>query len=406
MKSNDRTEVVPGSSPTLSIDENDTANTPSDSESVSPTLPVELYRTEPNIYALTTKTKVSMYTHVTRKRVIAVLSKIPNLSALLTAQLKEMPVHLLSTPSHDYYPEEWLNDLKQAEIVISDPAGLGAFSNYLPSIQWCQSTFAGPDATITTIKNTPNLLQLVENNTLQITRIGSKLSMPMSEYVLSMIIRIERRFDLLYTHQSNNEWTSDTYNAMGYKTIKQLRFGIFGIGDIGLTIAKSLKYGFNAQYIVGLSKTSKSNDTEYESVFNKCYVLEELDTLLQNEELDYIICALPSTKDTQYLLDNERLAMCKSKPWIINIGRGDLIETSQLILALDSHTISGAVLDVFENEPLDANSSLWSRDNVIVTPHISGLTFADDVVDVFMGNLERYLNQQPLRYLVDIHKGY
>ncbi len=101
-----------------------------------------------------------------------------------------------------------------------------------------------------------------------------------------------------------------------------------------------------------MSRTSKSNDKQYQELFTKCYTFEELDTLLETEELDYIICALPSTKETKFMLDFDRLRKCKSKPRLINIGRGDLIKTNELVNALDSNVISDVVLDVSEEEPL------------------------------------------------------
>ena len=357
-----------------------------------------------------------MFTQATNKPLIAVLTAVPNVTTSLVPELNSLPVQLLSNPPNitfddeiklSEFPSEWLSSLNNAEIMISDPRHLGIFKDHLSSLKWCQSTFAGPDGTIKTIKNTPNLLERVENNSLKMTRIGSKLSMPISEYVISNIIRIERRFDKLMDDQNSNLWSQDRYTQHGFRSIKSLRFAIFGIGDIGSTIARSLKYGFGAENIVGLSRTSKADDPEYLELYNKLYTVSELDDLLENESLDYIICVLPHTTETKYLLNCERLNKCKkSKPWLINVGRGSLISTDELLNALDFGILNGAVLDVFESEPLDPNNKLWNKENVIITPHVSGLTFTQDLVDVFVHNLDRYLKDEELDYLVDIHRGY
>ena len=356
-----------------------------------------------------------MFGQATEKPLIAVLTKIPNVANSLVPELNALPVQLLSNPENIKFGETlqisqcdnvWLSQLDKAEIVISDPENLGIFKDHLSSLKWCQSSYAGPDGTIKTIRNTQNLLEKIENDSLKVTRVGAKLSMPISEYVVSNIIRIERRFDQLKDAQNSNIWAQDKYEKYGYRPIKSLKFAIFGIGDIGTTIAKSLKYGFGAENIIGLSRTSKSNDKQYQEIFNKCYIFEELDELLENEEIDYIICVLPHTKETQHMLNAKRLKKCKTKPWLINCGRGSLIESNELLNALDGDIISGAVLDVFEQEPLNPNNELWNRDNVIITPHVSGLTFPEDLINVFMHNLDRYLNDQELEYLVDVHRGY
>merc|ERR1712154_324934 len=104
--------------------------------------------------------------------------------------------------------------------------------------------------------------------------------------------------------------------------------------------------------------------------------------------------------------NEKRLEDCKNQPYFINVGRGDVIDTDELIKCLDNGVIGGACLDVFENEPLDESNALWQKENVIITPHISALTFPTDVTDVFMRNLTRYQNGEQLEYLVDIETGY
>ena len=370
------------------------------------------------------------------KSLVANLTDVP-VSGILVNKLQSLPVRLLSKPSsisafddlrsENEYPKEWLSELNDSEIINADPPNLGLFKNYLSTnLRWCQSTFAGPDATVNTVVNERRLLERVENKQLFITRVGAQLSVPMSEYVVSMIIRIERRFDELIIAQNAKSWTNRLYTQKGYTPIKELKFCILGIGmfhtsmhkimyilfdsckgDIGCSIAKSLKFGFDARKIVGLSKTAKSDDPKYQTLFNECYVFEEIDQMFaENTDIDYIINCLPSTASTKYLLNSNRLGTCTKRPFFINVGRGDVIKSDELVNCLNNDVLCGACLDVFENEPLDCSNPLWNTKNVIITPHISALTFPEDVVNVFMNNLEKYRNGEPLEYVVDIDAGY
>ena len=90
----------------------------------------------------------------------------------------------------------------------------------------------------------------------------------------------------------------------------------------------------------------------------------------------------------------------------INVGRGDVINEKSLLMALDEQWISGAILDVFEEEPLPMHSKLWGRSDVIVSPHVSGLTQSSDVPKVFLTNYQRYIDGKELKFLVDWAKGY
>ena len=97
---------------------------------------------------------------------------------------------------------------------------------------------------------------------------------------------------------------------------------------------------------------------------------------------------------------------CAKRPVLINVGRGDLISESSVVEALDAGWIGEAALDVFETEPLPADSPLWARDDVFVTPHVAALSRPEDVATVFAANLDRYFRGEPLLYEVDWGKGY
>lgn len=107
-------------------------------------------------------------------------------------------------------------------------------------------------------------------------------------------------------------------------------------------------------------------------------------------KVDFLVSILPSTTETRNMLSGDVLSHCKKDCFFINVGRGDVIDEESLVNSLKSGWISGAVLDVFNEEPLSQSSKLWKMENVTITPHIAALSFAEDVANVFIENLIRY----------------
>jgi len=123
---------------------------------------------------------------------------------------------------------------------------------------------------------------------------------------------------------------------------------------------------------------------------------------------DHVVVLLPSTPATKHLIGAEALASMKPTAYIYNFGRGEVIDEQALIATLRAGQIAGAGLDVFEEEPLPADSPLWQMPNVILTPHVGGMApnYNDRLTDLFAVNLRQYLDGQPLMNLVDREHGY
>jgi phosphoglycerate dehydrogenase-like enzyme len=115
---------------------------------------------------------------------------------------------------------------------------------------------------------------------------------------------------------------------------------------------------------------------------------------------------LPLTTETRGIIGAAALEAMKPSAWLINIARGAVVDESALLAALERKQIAGAVLDVFDREPLPPSHPLWKLDNVVVTPHISGPSTPDEIAPVFNDNLARYLAGRPLRHVVDRIRGY
>jgi len=123
-------------------------------------------------------------------------------------------------------------------------------------------------------------------------------------------------------------------------------------------------------------------------------------------EADFVVVLLPLTGETRGIIGAAALDAMKPSAWLINIARGAVVDESALLAALARKQIAGAVLDVFDREPLPPSHPLWKLDNVVVTPHISGPSTPDEIAPIFNDNLARYLAGRPLRHVVDRDRGY
>ena len=153
----------------------------------------------------------------------------------------------------------------------------------------------------------------------------------------------------------------------------KLTVGILGLGDIGKCVAKACKA--LGMTVWGVGRQDKSYRQEFVDHYT---TLSSLPEVLQS--CDYVCNILPSTPTTKYLLSGNVLESGKDNhPVFINIGRGDVIDEKSLVYALNEGWISGAILDVFEVEPLPKESALWKMPQVVITPHVAGVSFPEEV---------------------------
>jgi len=176
---------------------------------------------------------------------------------------------------------------------------------------------------------------------------------------------------------------------------------ILGAGDIGRCIGRAAQsFGMRT---VGYARTARRSGDGVDE-----YVTD-LGAALRAG--DYVVSVLPSTHGTKGMLSGGALAAASRenggrRPVLINVGRGDVVDDASLLEALEKEYLSAAILDVFGTEPLPKTSPLWDRDDVVVSPHVSGVTRAEDVPEVFLENYRRYINGEELLYGVDWAKGY
>ncbi len=220
-------------------------------------------------------------------------------------------------------------------------------------------------------------------------------SIPMGEWIVMNLLMLSRKVQQFWENKKEKKWKLDTKITELYaKTVTFL-----GTGTISSEAAKRLQ-GFEMN-VVGVN--TKGTDTTY---FDKVYALDEVKTAI--EQADYLVMVLPFTEKTYHFIDKEKLSWMKKTAMFINVSRGNVVDETALIEALKSESIAGAALDVFENEPLSPDSELWDMDNVFISPHNSWLSEKrnDRRFELIYENLKAYIENKPLKNIVDVKKGY
>jgi len=176
--------------------------------------------------------------------------------------------------------------------------------------------------------------------------------------------------------------------------------GIIGLGDIGLAVAERVKA--LGMKVIATRRTVSAPPPCVDALWGP----EGLATLLR--ESDFVVVAAPLTPETQGLIGEREFRLMKPTAYILNVGRGTIIQEAVLIRALQEGWIAGAGLDVTEVEPLPSDSALFRLPNVFLTPHYSGLhsNYWDHAVATFRANLAKFLRGEPLDKVVDKYKGY
>ena len=226
-----------------------------------------------------------------------------------------------------------------------------------------------------------------------VTRVPGVFGPWMREYVLGWCLWVTQRVEVYRGAQRERRWREEVLpERLAGKTMT-----VVGLGDIGRAVAAAA-HGLGMR-VLGVSRSGRRVREA-----SRVYRLPALTRALA--EADFVVIALPLTDDTRGLVGGRALAAMKPAAWLLNIGRGAVIDEPALIAALRERRIGGAILDVFVTEPLPPEHALWGLDNVVITPHISGPSTPPEIAPVFNDNLARWLRGLPLRHVVDRARGY
>ncbi|MEC9328588.1 MAG: glyoxylate/hydroxypyruvate reductase A [Pseudomonadota bacterium] len=225
-----------------------------------------------------------------------------------------------------------------------------------------------------------------------IRMVEPELTAGMVEYVVFNVLRYHRRMDQYQRFQEQRVW-----QVLDQIPAHDTTVGIMGLGVMGAASARVLAC-MNYR-LLGWSRTGKTIPGLQSFVGT-----EELGQFLAETRI--LVILLPLSRDTRKLIDRDVLWQLPRGAFLINAGRGELVNQPDLIEALDSGQIAGAALDVFDDEPLPAEHRFWHHPMVVLTPHIASLTNPPTAVEFVAENIERHRAGHPLRYVVDFERGY
>jgi len=256
----------------------------------------------------------------------------------------------------------------------------------MPNLKWIQSISVGVDDWIFDATLSSEVL---------VTNTKGLYANEVAEYVIWASITLSRHLGQAINNQSKRRWRQVIGHSLAGKTI-----GIVGMGYVGQAIARlATSFGMRT---IGISRDgSAAHDWVDEPI-----PIGDLDSVL--DRLDFVVICVPLTNGTRDLFVAGVFAAMKQGAIVINVAREDIVDYASLLDALKCGHLGGAALDVFSKEPLPKRSRLWKRQNVLVTPHVSGLTkeYRDKVVDLIFENLARFRSGETLECVVDRAKGY
>ncbi len=264
------------------------------------------------------------------------------------------------------------------------PALLAAAAN----LRWVQAESAGLDNFFF-----PELRE----SAVTITNQRGIYSDVIADHVFGFILAFARGLDIYSHRQRDGRWDSRGVEVID---LPGKRLGIIGLGGIGLEVARrGSAFGMT---ILAVDPAPKGIPEYVEAVWGP----EGLHEMLPRA--DFVVICTPHTAETEYMIGAEALKAMKPKAFLINIGRGKVVDLKALDHALETKQIAGAGLDVFEEEPLPEGHPLWSRERVIITPHVAAVSprIAGRRTDLIVENVRRFSREEPLLNIVDKQKGY
>ena len=283
--------------------------------------------------------------------------------------------------------EQFDAHLAEAEIIYGPDPPKNVIAR-APKLKWIQTTDAGVDDFLDS-----DIIgsSVIVTNTSGITAIS------IGECVLEMMLMFIKKMPLCFQLKQERQWKTFSLTVLHSKTV-----GIVGLGSIGRQVARLSKV-FGMRVLATRRSTRSATRTRNVDIL---FSQDQLPQLLSDS--DFVVLALPLTPETNNLIGEEELLTMKPTAYLINIGRGNIVDETALTRALEENWIAGAGLDVFVTEPLPVESRLWELPNVVFSPHVAGEIEDYDLqaTRLFADNLRRYLSGKRLRNVVDKKRGY
>ncbi|MES2564512.1 MAG: D-2-hydroxyacid dehydrogenase [Pseudomonadota bacterium] len=254
-----------------------------------------------------------------------------------------------------------------------------------PRLKWIQTTAAGVER-LMPLDWLPQDIVLTNNSGAH----GAKAE----ESCAMALLMLNTRMPQVFINQHRHHWDQLHSTPIVGKTVV-----VIGFGDLGQGAGRAArKLGLK---VIAVTRSGKPTRPAH-----VVYPVSRIDRALP--KADFVIVTTPLTTETRDLLNRERLSLLKPGAGFINIGRSAVVDYAALMEKLENGDIGGAVLDVFDTEPLPPESPLWTTRNLIVTPHVScdDPRYIDQLFDTWFKNLERFIKGRKLKHIVDRELGY
>ena len=277
---------------------------------------------------------------------------------------------------------------------------------FAPDLKWIQFHRAGNERFV----DAP----ILQKRNLVATSLSGASAPQVAEHVLEMILALGHRLPDAIELKQLGTWPEDREERFSPQELNQSTVGIIGYGSIGREVAR-LSQTFGATILASKFDARHPDDPGYvqdgigdpqADFVHRLYPAQAVGSMLK--ECDFVVVSVPLTPETQNLIAEPELAAMKTTAYLVDISRGGVVNHADLIAALQEGVLAGAAIDVFPEEPLPKDNPLWKLPNVIITPHIAGITHQYDqrAVTLFIENLNRYLEGQPLLNQIDLQRGY
>ena len=270
----------------------------------------------------------------------------------------------------------------RVDIVFGEPSLIRSALPRLAAVRWVQSTWAGVEP----------LLDPALRHDYALTNARGVFGPLMTEYVFGYMLAHERRMFEKHASQQAGRWDPTPPGTLRGKQI-----GLIGVGTIGAALARTAKhFGMRVKGYTRASESCADVDAYFHGDERLAFA----------SDLDYLVTIAPNTARTRKLVDASLLAALPPRAVFINPGRGSVVNEVALADALRGGRLAGAVLDVFEQEPLPADHVFWRTPNLLITSHTAALSAPEDIAPVFIDNYRRLLRGEPLQHRVDFEQGY
>jgi phosphoglycerate dehydrogenase-like enzyme len=247
-------------------------------------------------------------------------------------------------------------------------------------LKWMHTFSAGVDS--------PFFIDLIKKG-VTLTNSSGAAASPIAQTAILYMLALSRNVRAWFEHQDNKEWERHEFTELD-----GARLAVIGMGPIGVEIAR-LGAALNMD-VEGIRRSPTGHEP------CPTFSFDQLSKVLGRA--DWVALALPLTPDTQNLFDQQQFARMKPGAQFINVGRGELVDETALINALNSQHLAGAALDVFATEPLPEDSPLWSMKNVLITPHSSGASVKSGLraEELFVRNFALFVQNEQMHNVVTI----